>query len=286
MKKKYDAFISYSAEDKESFARPLAQKLMDYGLEIWFDDFCLNVGDSLLESIDFGLSRSKFGIVILSKSFLKKGWTKYELIGLLTREIGKKKVVLPIWKDITRDEIIKISPSLGDKYALNTTNLNIEQIAFSLIKVISPTIYNNFLRYLAWQQILADSQFVQTKLSNIIPSPIRHETLPKSQILRLKLVFEIFKDVLNISYSQFFSNFQRDLHPENEITVWERIAVAYLQLLEGKKYSTKEKKELLGILLNISMQPKESLIEMIKKGDKKNKEYLSAYLEAIQNEKI
>jgi len=108
MTKEFDVFISHASEDKEAIARPLAEKLANFGLDVWFDEFTLEVGDSLMESIDKGLANSRFGVVILSQSFLNKGWSKYELRGLVTREVDKGKVVLPIWHDISRQEIEKM----------------------------------------------------------------------------------------------------------------------------------------------------------------------------------
>lgn len=68
----YDAFISHASEDKDDLVRPLAEELIKNGLSIWYDEFKLKVGDSLRRSIDAGLARSKFGIVILSPSFFAK----------------------------------------------------------------------------------------------------------------------------------------------------------------------------------------------------------------------
>lgn len=81
----WDAFISYASEDKEEFVRPLAEHLRGEGLKIWYDDFILKLGDSLNRSIDAGLARSKFGIVVVSPSFLAKEWPQRELDGLVTR---------------------------------------------------------------------------------------------------------------------------------------------------------------------------------------------------------
>lgn len=41
---KWDVFISHASEDKELIAIPLAQKLTDMGLLIWYDDFTLKWG--------------------------------------------------------------------------------------------------------------------------------------------------------------------------------------------------------------------------------------------------
>lgn len=84
----WDVFISHATEDKSGFVIPLVNKLKQYGVKVWFDKFELKVGDSLSKNIDEGLRKSKYGIVIISKSFLNKGWTDYEYRSLLSREIG------------------------------------------------------------------------------------------------------------------------------------------------------------------------------------------------------
>jgi TIR domain len=86
-KGKYDAFISHATEDKDTVVRPLAAALVRLGFRIWLDETELHVGDSLRKSIDAGLSKSRYGIVVLSKAFFAKNWPKYELDGLVAREL-------------------------------------------------------------------------------------------------------------------------------------------------------------------------------------------------------
>lgn len=133
----YDAFISHATEDKDGFVRPLAQKLKEYGFRVWYDEFALEIGDSLRESIDKGLVNSKYGIVILSPKFLDKSWTKYELNSLIAKEIGGKKVILPVWYNVTREEVLRYSPMLADKLALTTENSSVEVIAKALSKILA-----------------------------------------------------------------------------------------------------------------------------------------------------
>jgi len=92
----WDFFISHASEDKQAIARPLADALLAMGIRVWYDDFSLAVGDSLLESIDRGLSRSRFGIVILSHHFFSKHWPQKELNGLANLEVDGRKVILPV----------------------------------------------------------------------------------------------------------------------------------------------------------------------------------------------
>lgn len=134
----YDAFISHASEDKESFVRPLYNLLKIAGLKIWYDENSMEVGDSLRKSIDKGLANSRYGIVIFSMNFFTKAkkWPDYELNGLLSKEIDGEKVILPIWYNVSKEEILKYSPSLADKIALNANILSIDEIAYKLIHVI------------------------------------------------------------------------------------------------------------------------------------------------------
>lgn len=132
----YDVFISHASEDKDEVVRPLAQALKSAGLSVWFDEFELKIGDSLRRKIDKGLANSKFGIVVLSKEFIRKGWTNYELDGIITKSISGEQVVLPIWHNITKKEVIDFSPSLADKLARNTSSYTVEEIAIEIAEVI------------------------------------------------------------------------------------------------------------------------------------------------------
>ncbi|WP_413734321.1 TIR domain-containing protein [Sodalis sp. RH21] len=132
----YDVFISHASEDKDSFVRPFAEQLIAIGIKVWYDEFSLKWGDSLRKSIDKGLANSRFGIVVLSKSFVQKPWTEYELNGLVAGEIEGTKRILPIWHEISKSEVMKFSPTLADKLAMNTLTNTIEEIAEQLLPLI------------------------------------------------------------------------------------------------------------------------------------------------------
>lgn len=135
----YDVFISHASEDKDEVVRPLAIALKSQGLSVWYDEFEMKIGDSLRRKIDLGLANSRFGIVVLSKDFIRKGWTNYELDGIITKSVTGEQVVLPIWHNITKKEVMDFSPSLADKLARNTSSFTVEEIA----KEISEVINNN-----------------------------------------------------------------------------------------------------------------------------------------------
>lgn len=116
----YDVFISHASEDKEEVARPLAQLLRDAGITVWLDDLELTIGDSLRRQIDDGLRQSRYGLVILSPAFFEKEWPNKELDGLVAREDGREKVILPVWHKVNRDDVVRFSAPLADKLAAST----------------------------------------------------------------------------------------------------------------------------------------------------------------------
>lgn len=132
----YDVFISHASEDKDAVVRPLANALVHHGLRVWYDEFELKIGDSLRRKIDKGLANSRFGIVVLSRDFIKKGWTNYELDGIISKAVSGEQVMLPIWHEITKQEIIAYSPSLADKVARNTSSYTIDEIANEIAELI------------------------------------------------------------------------------------------------------------------------------------------------------
>ena len=134
--REYDVFISHASEDKDAVVRPLANALKDRGIVVWYDEFEMKIGDSLRRKIDKGLANSKFGIVIISRDFIRKGWTNYELDGIITRSVSGEQVLLPIWHNITKQEVIDYSPSLADKVARNTAINTIEEIADEITELI------------------------------------------------------------------------------------------------------------------------------------------------------
>jgi len=132
----FDVFVCHASEDKDAVARPLADELVASGLSVWYDQFSLKMGDSLRRSIDRGVAGSRFGVVILSPNFFRKEWTQYELDGLVTRAVSDDQVLLPIWHEVTKQEVIDYSPSLADKLARSTGSHTIEEIAAEIVGLI------------------------------------------------------------------------------------------------------------------------------------------------------
>lgn len=118
-----DVFISHASEDKEAIARPLAAQLRQDGFTVWFDEYELVLGDSLRAKIGAGVSHSQVGVVILSRSFFAKRWSRWELSGLTARQIaGEQNVILPVWHDLEVDDVRSYSAPLADLVAVRSEN--------------------------------------------------------------------------------------------------------------------------------------------------------------------
>lgn len=135
--KDYDVFISHASEDKDEVARPLAEALRSNGLSVWYDEFELRIGDSLRRKIDKGIANSNFGIIVISRDFISKGWTNYELDGLITKAVNGEQTMLPVWHNVTMREVLDYSPSLVDKVARKTSDFTIEEIADEITDMIN-----------------------------------------------------------------------------------------------------------------------------------------------------
>jgi len=132
---KYDAFISHAVEDKLPVANDLCEKLEEAGLKIWYSGKELTVGDSLEKAIHKGLDRSRFGVVILSPTYLEKNWTRREFYTLLAKEINSKTIILPVLYNITPNDLAMHDLTMADRYGLSMDR-GMDIVAEKLVAVI------------------------------------------------------------------------------------------------------------------------------------------------------
>ncbi len=135
----WDVFICHASEDKEEFVHPLALQIQENGLDVWYDDFELTVGDSLRRSIDRGLAHSQYGIVVISPFFLQKDWPQRELDGLVAREVNGQKVILPVWHNVDKRTVSQYSPTLADRVA-TLTSRGMRQVVTDLLKAMGKNV--------------------------------------------------------------------------------------------------------------------------------------------------
>ena len=116
----WDLFISHASEDKDGIVRPLAEILRSKRVNVWYDEFTLQIGDSLRLSIDQGLANSRYGVVFLSPKFFEKKWPQDELDGLFSMESAQRTRILPVWHQVTADQVRQFSPILAGRFSIST----------------------------------------------------------------------------------------------------------------------------------------------------------------------
>lgn len=114
------AFISHDSRDKELIVKPIVHGLTKLACPIWYDEYSLNIGDSLRESIEKGIKETNKCILVLTPNFISNpGWTKVEFNSVFTKDLLKNnRSILPIWFQVTKEQVYEYSPMLLDTVAL------------------------------------------------------------------------------------------------------------------------------------------------------------------------
>jgi hypothetical protein len=133
-----DIFLSHASEDKDAFVRPLAERLRQLGVSVWYDEFEIKPGESIRASVDRGLRDARFGVVVLSEAFFSKGWTRWELAGLVQRHLNSDRAMLiPIWHGLGAKRVAEFSPPLADMMAVKSS-MGIESVARQIAALVLP----------------------------------------------------------------------------------------------------------------------------------------------------
>jgi hypothetical protein len=131
------AFIAHDNRNKKDIAEPIALQLQKWMCTVWFDQYSLRVGDSLREGIEKGLKECHKCILILTPDFLNNnGWTRREYDSVFTRElVEKRKVILPVWYNVSVEDVYKYSPILADRVGAQWSD-GAEEVARKLLAAI------------------------------------------------------------------------------------------------------------------------------------------------------
>ncbi|ROS29585.1 TIR domain-containing protein [Rathayibacter sp. PhB127] len=113
-------FVSHASEDKK-YVKNLVDTLLRYQIKVWYDDYEIDVGDSIRTKINEGLTQSDYGVVVFSHNFFKKKWPKKELASLdILLEEGR---LLPVLYEITIDEVRAYDALSSDIKAVTTQDV-------------------------------------------------------------------------------------------------------------------------------------------------------------------
>ena len=118
-------FISHNKADKE-MARLFAIALVEQGVDVWFDEWQIKPGDSIMGGIEHGISDCDVFVLVWSSSASQSNWVGTELRAYLRRRVDNDSLrIIPVMADETP------LPSLVADYKgfVLTPSIKLEQIA-------------------------------------------------------------------------------------------------------------------------------------------------------------
>jgi hypothetical protein len=248
----WDIFISHATEDKKSVAKPLADALASFGLRVWYDEFTLKAGDSLSRSIDMGLASTSYGVVILSPAFFAKSWPEYELRGLTARELGQKKIIIPVWHAVERDEVLRFSPPLADKLAIKAKGRSPGELALAIIEVTNPELFDKVHLRAKFLAATESAKVISLDPKKIVSGPLRHKELPDDLVSRIRLIRAALLGFHTHSMKCWLDGFQHDTHPSPEIAIWERICATVHEYLTMNSEASPGAEQVFNIALGLA----------------------------------
>ena len=120
----YDVFLSHSNKDKH-IVRPIAERLKNEGLKVWFDEWSIKPGDNVPHKIEEGLEQSRVLVFCMSENALGSDWAQLENQTFRFRDpLNKDRLFIPIRLDgapiklsLAEFSYIKWSPRGESHYA-------------------------------------------------------------------------------------------------------------------------------------------------------------------------
>ena len=133
-------FISFSGTAREEFAIKFLNFYKQYGLNCWYDQHELFLGDELKETItQKGIETANYSILIINKTYLSRNWPCQEAIKLYEQlEIKRDSVIFPILLDITKEDVknSQLNFFLNIKYQFLHTGESITHIGLQILNRI------------------------------------------------------------------------------------------------------------------------------------------------------
>lgn len=131
----YDVFISHANKDKEDLVENLYQSLNKLGVKIFYDKESLEWGDNWKNKILNGVKKAEFAIIVISENFFDREWTEKELNEFLSRQNRNgQKIILPILKNITVEQLEQKYPTVADIQAIDSSKYSTDEIGLLFAK--------------------------------------------------------------------------------------------------------------------------------------------------------
>lgn len=133
-------FISFSGAAREEYAIKFLNFFNKFGLNCWYDQHELFLGDELKECIiKKGIETADYCILIINRTYLNRSWPCEEA-KMLYKKLQQKKetTIFPILLDITKEDVKKsdLNFLLDIKYQFLHTDQDIDLIGLQILNRI------------------------------------------------------------------------------------------------------------------------------------------------------
>lgn len=130
-------FLCHAWDDRRGSAKELYDLLRALNVSVWFSETDIPLGTPFLREIDKGLAKSRVGIVLVTPSFITRirsevGIAEKELSALLARD-----QLVPIVHGTTYEALRDVSPLLGSRNGLSTSEESMATVAAKLAELVS-----------------------------------------------------------------------------------------------------------------------------------------------------
>ncbi|MDR3295184.1 MAG: DUF1883 domain-containing protein [Clostridiales Family XIII bacterium] len=133
---KLKIFLLHHHKDSESIALPLAESLSTEGFSVFYEDFELEPGESLGEKLKNGVTKYRFGVVVISRAFIRTGWRTSDILYLKELLKSDYQEIYPLWHGITKTDAINHVVDLAELVPDKLSAFNVEEATAEITRIL------------------------------------------------------------------------------------------------------------------------------------------------------
>jgi hypothetical protein len=130
-----DVFLCHAWADRGDAALELFEALDGLGVDVWFSEREVVLGQSLARQLDAGLRVSRIGVVLVTPAMLAAlvagGFADQELGALLATQR-----VIPVLHEVGYDDLRAESPLLAARAGLSTNGVSLAEVAAKIAESV------------------------------------------------------------------------------------------------------------------------------------------------------
>jgi hypothetical protein len=131
-----DAFLCHAWDDRQGSAKDLHDLLEARGVKVWFSENDVGLGKPLLRAIDKGLANSRIGIVLVTPSLISRIKGEGSIADMELSALLARNVLVPVVHGTTYETLRAVSPLLGSRSGLSTTEDSMTIVADKLAELV------------------------------------------------------------------------------------------------------------------------------------------------------